>query len=501
MFDKDFYPTPKPVIQRMLSGVNFRDKRILEPSAGKGDILDYIFGIEDSRCRRGSVALKAKLFAIELHPELSDILRGKKYTVLAHDFLAYAPEQRFDLIVMNPPFSDGAKHLIKALQIADGAEVICLLNKETLANAYTKERELLVQMIQALGGNVVDFGPCFMEAERRTAVEVVCVKIPARERKKFFEFEANAYGEKNHTLEDVASGAVVSSDLFTTLVQRYDAIKRAGAKMYQALAELNFYAEGLGVNPHDAFTTSFKGADGTLDTAYENFIKIIRQQAWDSLYDQTKISGLVTTKVRQDLQEAQNGQRVMAFTLDNLNALFSALMMNLTHIRSDCILSAFDILTSYHPDNKVHVEGWRHNDAWTVSYKIIVPHGVSYYNCKDAHPSISHDQYSKFQDIEKALCFVAGKEYESIKNTTIWEVCNRIKGTWSFNPDQIKWGEWIDTEFFLVKFFKKGTIHLKFKDFSLCDRFNIEAAKGKNWLPADYGKSTVKHRKQKSKAA
>ena len=51
MFDKDFYPTPEPLIQKMLNkinrrilgGVNGTSKlRILEPSAGKGDIVDYL---------------------------------------------------------------------------------------------------------------------------------------------------------------------------------------------------------------------------------------------------------------------------------------------------------------------------------------------------------------------------------------------------------------------------------------------------------------------------
>ncbi|MBL7128508.1 MAG: DUF4942 domain-containing protein [Ignavibacteria bacterium] len=33
------------------------------------------------------------------------------------------------------------------------------------------------------------------------------------------------------------------------------------------------------------------------------------------------------------------------------------------------------------------------------------------------------------------------------------------------------------------QFFKKGTIHLTFKDDKLWEKFNLEAARGKNWLP------------------
>lgn len=40
MFDKEFYPTPRNVIERM--GIDCEGKTCLEPSAGKGDIVDYL---------------------------------------------------------------------------------------------------------------------------------------------------------------------------------------------------------------------------------------------------------------------------------------------------------------------------------------------------------------------------------------------------------------------------------------------------------------------------
>lgn len=40
MFDKEFYPTPLPVLDLM--GIDAFNKVVLEPSAGKGDIVDYL---------------------------------------------------------------------------------------------------------------------------------------------------------------------------------------------------------------------------------------------------------------------------------------------------------------------------------------------------------------------------------------------------------------------------------------------------------------------------
>jgi hypothetical protein len=39
-----------------------------------------------------------------------------------------------------------------------------------------------------------------------------------------------------------------------------------------------------------------------------------------------------------------------------------------------------------------------------------------------------------------------------------------------------------ESEFFHIKFWMKGTVHLTFKDKDLWARFNITAAKGKQWL-------------------
>ncbi|MBR2237434.1 MAG: hypothetical protein IJ887_06115 [Prevotella sp.] len=38
----DFYPTPNEVIGQMMMGEDFLGKTILEPSAGKGNIVDWL---------------------------------------------------------------------------------------------------------------------------------------------------------------------------------------------------------------------------------------------------------------------------------------------------------------------------------------------------------------------------------------------------------------------------------------------------------------------------
>jgi len=45
----------------------------------------------------------------------------------------------------------------------------------------------------------------------------------------------------------------------------------------------------------------------------------------------------------------------------------------------------------------------------------------------------------------------------------------------------------IESEYFTVNCYKKGTIHLTFNDENILRRFNVAACMGKKWLPCDYG--------------
>jgi len=91
-----FFPTPRPVIERVLALAGIEPAhRVLEPSCGKGDIVDAIKSEHPG----------ASLHAIEINRTLADILSAKGYEVEFVDFLEH--QEIYDRIVMNPPFENG----------------------------------------------------------------------------------------------------------------------------------------------------------------------------------------------------------------------------------------------------------------------------------------------------------------------------------------------------------------------------------------------------------
>ena len=165
MYNASFYPTPPEVAEKMLAKVGkLYERSILEPSAGKGDLADAAVGKLDryyNRCRE-------IVHCIEIEPELQATIRGKGYPLVGTDFLTFWPDEKYDLIIMNPPFASGEAHLLHAWEILDHGDIVCLLNEQTLLNPCTVHRKLLATIIEE-HGEVEHLGSCFAEdALRKT---------------------------------------------------------------------------------------------------------------------------------------------------------------------------------------------------------------------------------------------------------------------------------------------------------------------------------------------
>lgn len=116
----DFFPTPPPLAQRMvqLAGIQ-PGERVLEPSAGKGDIADAIR------------AAGGKVDAVEMSETLRKVLAAKGHTLVGTDFEAFDSHDQYDAIMMNPPWSGGAdvRHVMRAYgMVKPGGRLVALMS-------------------------------------------------------------------------------------------------------------------------------------------------------------------------------------------------------------------------------------------------------------------------------------------------------------------------------------------------------------------------------------
>lgn len=92
-----FFETPRELAQKMIVMLQIEENNsILEPSAGRGAIIDYISWLP----------MGALIFAMEINPENCKLLVKKGFGIVEEgDFLTYNWQTTFDRIIMNPPFT------------------------------------------------------------------------------------------------------------------------------------------------------------------------------------------------------------------------------------------------------------------------------------------------------------------------------------------------------------------------------------------------------------
>lgn len=168
--DAQYFPTPAPVVQRLVELAGLKpDMEVLEPSAGSGAIVS-------AAAKAGAV-----VDCIERDPGYAGALAdtGAARTVRVADFLGVPPEQRYDRIVMNPPFTKGADmaHVTHALRFLkpDGLLVSVMFWTVTYQTRATAKFRTLVEQ----RGGTVEALPEGTFAESGTKVDTVIVTIPA----------------------------------------------------------------------------------------------------------------------------------------------------------------------------------------------------------------------------------------------------------------------------------------------------------------------------------
>jgi hypothetical protein len=144
---------------------------------------------------------------------------------------------------------------------------------------------------------------------------------------------------------------------------------------------------------------------------------------------------------------------------------------------AESLITMFDKLTAYCEENKVHWEGWKTNKGYKLNKKIIYPYGIRVWSDRWGCTFSSHaDEIAS--DLDKILCWLSGKRYEEMTVNTrqaIWNKCEVANKTKAYQG-------LFESDFFGMRIFKKGTLHMIFKDQELLNLFNIKAAEGKNWI-------------------
>lgn len=474
MFDNDFYPTPPDLIDRMLALVSLdKVSTALEPSAGRGDIVERL----QQRTRYGQ---SLQIDTIELDPDLAHILTGKGFKPVASDFLTFKSYRRYDLIMMNPPFSDGDTHLLKAIEVQrDGGEIVCLLNAETLRNLYTNRRKELAQLIEDYGGTVEYIDSAFTTADRRTDVQVALVHISIPRTQPTSDILKNLV--QAHELRgdrDEQAHEVVEGDYINSAVRRYEVETEAGLKLiseYEALKPI--LSKNFNPDRYDSPILELTVNRDTYGDLRNAVVKNTRMKYWKQLFQSSEFSKLFTSKTRGDYQKRIGDLERYEFNASNIKQMQIELSEGMLHSLDDMVVRLFGEFSNQYWDeqskNIHYYNGWKTNKAYIVNKKVI-SNRSGYYGYSYGSLSSSSSGGELVTDVHKVFSYLDGK----LSNAS---------------DDDVKLvSQRLDMPYFTAIFYKKGTTHITFKDERLLKKFNLIGSQRKGWLPPNYAQTAYK---------
>lgn len=472
----EFYPTPETLLEKVFAGVNWsKVSTVLEPSGGKGDMADYILQAA------GRGYHKVDVDCIEIDPNLRSVLKGKGFRVIHDDFLTFQTYKQYDLIAMNPPFSNGEEHLLKDLELQkNGGYIICILNAETIRNPYTLKRKELVRRLE---GAAIEFlQQEFTQAERKTEVEIAVVKIQIPKKKQesriFTELRTKHY-ERNRSASETT--ALTVKDQVEAIVNQYELEVEAGIQLIREYEAMQPYLmQDVKDCAYNMPILEMKILGQNLEI--NEFVRVVRKKYWTALFQNPLIVGNMTTNQLEEYRGKVEELSGYDFSYYNIKTLQEEMSRNLVKGIEECVVKLFDELSYQHSyDNDLsknihYYNGWKTNKSWIINKKVILPWMQAWDSIFKTYRPTMYKVSGKLRDMEKALNYLCGREETNTVSSALEEA------------EQTGQTKKVAMAYFTVTFYKKGTCHLEFTDLDALKKLNIFGSQQKGWLPPSYGK-------------
>lgn len=488
-----FYPTPSDLAER--AWALFQDKnfvRVLEPSAGQGDLLAPYVNNYGNRWQSSKYA--GPVDVIEVDASKHPLLQSKGAKVVGFDFLEFTGVSRYSHVIMNPPFAQGAQHLLHAWNHLYDGEIVCILNAETLKNPFSKERQHLLRLVEQYG-QVEFVGAAFAEAQRSTMVEVALVHLVKRAQASDLvgDLLSDLQVDRHRHEDDLDFGyrqqLALPKGMVEDAVLRFDAAVAAAKEAAQYAAKASYYSRLLGQtfnelnrNEIDAskiaaeqLASTPKQARAAFASAYDD----LKDRAWVSILRSTEVLSRLSSRAQKRMESEFEHIKSLEFTAKNVYGFLQGLCEAAGAIQMDMVLDVFDDIVRYHEDNTVFYMGWKSNGRHRTAgmrlktTRFILPgHATEHWN-----KSLSFDSQRQLADFDKVFAMLDGKQVTATRG-----LCSVFQDPAAF--ERLRKGSREQSDYFEVRYYpKRGTIHFFPRSKELMDRLNRLVGQHRQWLP------------------
>lgn len=481
-----YYPTPPDLARRAWRKFKNRSfVRVLEPSAGEGHLLDE--APTENRFDRNTIPKDC----YEIDVTRQGILRNKGYNVVGLDFLQMASGAIYSHIILNPPFSEGAKHVLKAWDALWDGEIVAIVNAETIRNPFSNERQMLNNLIDRFGEvEFIEKAFVVPEAERKTEVDVALIYLCKKAN-----VDTDIYGDLIGELKrDRASGGslgaqyqdaqavALPASFVENTVLAFNAAVRSMREAVFAEAKASYYTALLGE------TMAVRNGDGgstKADTSVEWVQREVgtryldlKDRAWAGILRSSNVSSRLSSAAQRRLESEFENIKKLEFTNSNIYGFLCGIVASQGDIQIEMACDVFDLITRYHTDNTVFYKGWKSNDKHRTAgmriktSRFILPgHGTNSW-----HSSLSWDSEQLLRDFDKVFALLDGKREPEMS----------LEQVFRDSLGELRRGNRVSASYFDLRYYPgAGTIHFFARDKALIDRLNRLVGRRRQWLPPE----------------
>lgn len=487
MQDFQFYPTPRALAERAWALFKNRDfTRVLEPSAGDGDFADAHPWLSDTYHRSRQPIIDCCEIDITRHPTL----RAKGYRVVGLDFLQFANAALYSHVILNPPFAQGAAHVLKAFDTLWDGEIVAIINADTLRNSYTRDRQRLAALIEEFGSfEIIEGAFSVPEAERRTDVDIALIYLK-KTANVASDIVGDLIGDLRKDREDADSlaggyapeqavalpNSFIENSVITfnaALAAMRDSVRyEARARHYAALIgnTMAVHSGAQGSSKPDYTTNWVKSA---LGERYED----LKDRAWANLLRSADVSSRLSSAAQNRLEREFDQIKQLEYTVLNIRSFLCGLMDSQGRIQEEMMCDCFDLITKWHTDNAVLGIGWKSNDKHrTAAMKIKTTRFIlPGHTTASWQSGLSWDSLKLLSDFDKCFALLdGGKLAPEISLVSVFEK----------QFDALRAGDRVYASYFSVRYWPgRGTIHFFPSRPDLIDRLNRIVGRKRAWLP------------------
>lgn len=485
-----FYPTPPDLALRVWQ--KFKNKnfvRVLEPHAGFGDLAlaGSLLTSKSERRRRDEIYPDCCEIDVSKHA----VLREKGLKIVGLDFMQFRSGSIYSHIVLNPPFSDGVNHVLKAWDILWDGEISAIINAESLRNPFSKERKLLASLIEQHGEvEFVSGAFSVPDAERKTDVDVALVYLrkqantsvdivgPILDELKCDSMSGDQLaGDYREASEVMLPNTVVENTVAAfnaaVLTMREAVVKEARAQYYaRLLGDTMAVTNGGFADADDSADTSVEYVRNTIGSRYDE----LKDRAWTGILRGTKVTSRLSSAAQKRVESEFEQLKQLEFTVQNVLGFLCGIVDSQSQIQLEMACDVFDLITRYHSDNTVYFKGWKSNSKHRTcamrikTTRFILPG----HSCESYQQSLRYESVQLLRDFDKVFALLDGKYKAEVGLEDIFD--NSFRDLWN--------GQRVSSTYFDARLYPGiGTIHFFPRSKKLIDRLNLMVGRHRGWLP------------------